>query len=281
VGAAMGTVIGQIASLIYLAIYYFSGSSYLKIRASNLRPDFKILKPLFAIGASSFVQTIGSSISSMFLIKQVVVYGGDIYLSAFGIIMRVMIFAIMPAIVIGQGSQPILGFNYGAGRYSLALKVFKLAVIASTLLSSVVFLLLYFIPEPVIKIFSSDPQLIAAGAHASRLMFLSMPLMGFAMLGSTSFQAIGKAVQAFITAFVRPVGFLIPATIILPRFLQIDGALLSFPASDVLTFVLTVILLSPILNEFRKAAAAEKQEKRDSVSSNQLLKSAESDRFTK
>jgi putative MATE family efflux protein len=280
-GAALGTVIAQIATLIYLASYYFTGSSYLKVRTSNFPLDFKILKSMFSIGTSSFVQTIGSSISAMFLIRMVVTYGGDIALSAFGILQRVMMFAMMPAMVIGQGVQPILGFNYGARRYSLALKALTIAYIASTILSILGFVVLYFIPEPIIKIFSTDPQLVATGTFAAKLIFLSMPLMGFVMVGTTSFQSIGKAVQAFITAIARPVVFLIPAVMILPRFLQLKGVFLSFPASDALTFVLTIILLTPIIREFRRAAATEKQGKMDSIPSNRLLDSTQSSRTTK
>ena len=121
-GAALGTVIAQITALIYLSTYYFSGSSYLKFHRSNLRLDPAILKGMFSIGASSFVQTVAGSLSAMLLLQQVVFWGadkGDIYLAAFGIIQRVMMFATMPAMVIGQGVQPILGFNYGARRYGL------------------------------------------------------------------------------------------------------------------------------------------------------------------
>ena len=278
-GAALGTVIAQIATLIYLGIYYLSGSSYLKFHTSNLRLDIKILKSMFSIGISSFVQTVAGSLSAMFLIRQVVIYGGDIYLSAFGIIQRVMMFATMPAMVIGQGVQPILGFNYGARRFSLALKALKIAAIASTTLSLLAFTVLYFIPGPIIKIFSTDPALVAAGAHASKLIFLSMPLMGFVMVGSTSFQSIGKAVQAFITAIVRPVVFLIPAVILLPRFLHLEGVFLSFPTSDLLTLILTIILLVPIIKEFRKAAIAEKQGKTGPPSAKPILDSAESNRL--
>jgi putative MATE family efflux protein len=280
-GAALGTVIAQIATLIYLASYYFTGSSYLKVRTSNFPLDFKILKSMFSIGISSFVQSIASSLSAMFLIKMVITYGGDIALSAFGILQRVMMFATMPAMVTGQGVQPILGFNYGARRYSLALKALTIASIASTALSLLGFIVLYFIPEPIIKIFSTDPQLVAMGTFAAKLVFLSMPLMGFVMIGTTSFQSIGKAVQAFILAIVRPVVFLIPAVMILPRFLQLKGVFLSFPASDVLTFILTIILLTPVIKEFRKAAAMEKQGKMDSIPSNRLLDSTQSSRTIK
>jgi putative MATE family efflux protein len=256
-GAALGTVIAQAAVLIYLSIYYLSKSSYLEFHKSNLRLDVKILKPMFAIGASSFVQTVASSLSAMFLIREVVIYGGDIYLSAFGIIQRVMMFATMPAMVTGQGVQPILGFNYGAKRFTLAIKALKIAAIASSGFSLLAFCILYFIPGPIIKIFSTDPALVEAGIHASRLVFFSMPIMGVVMVGSTSFMSIGKAVQAFITAIARPALFLIPSVIILPRLLGLNGVFLSFPTSDALTLVLTILLLIPIIKEFRKAAAVE------------------------
>ncbi len=257
-GAALGTVIAQIVALIYLGMYYLSGSSYLKFRRSNLRLDMGILKGMFSIGASSFVQTVAGSLSAMFLIREVVSYGGDVYLSAFGIIQRVMMFATMPAMVTGQGVQPILGFNYGAKRYGLALKALKIATIASTSLSLMAFIILYTIPGPIIKIFNTDPALVAAGIKASRLIFLSMPVMGLVMVGATSFMSIGKAVQAFITAAARPVLFLIPAVLVLPRLLGLEGVFLSFPTSDFFTLILTVALIIPVINQFRRAGADDK-----------------------
>jgi putative MATE family efflux protein len=256
-GAALGTVIAQSVVLIYLSIYYLSKSSYLTFHPKNLRLDASILKPMFAIGVSSFVQTIASSISAMFLLREVVAYGGDIYLSAFGIIQRVMMFATMPAMVIGQGVQPILGFNYGAGRFSLALKALKLATIASTAFSLIAFAIVYFIPGPIIKIFNTDPALVDAGIRVSHLVFWSMPLMGLVMVGSTSFMSIGKAIQAFITAVARPVLFLIPAVLVLPRLLGLNGVFLSFPTSDALTLVLTIALIIPVIREFQRNAATE------------------------
>jgi Na+-driven multidrug efflux pump len=280
-GAALGTVIAQIVVLIYLSNYYLSRSSYLKFHRSNLRLDVNILKPMFSIGASSFVQTVAGSMSAMFLLREVVTYGGDIYLSAFGIIQRVMMFATMPAMVIGQGVQPILGFNYGARRFTQALKALKIATIASSLLSLASFAVLYTITGPIIKIFNTDPALVEAGIRASRLVFWSMPIMGLVMVGSTSFMSIGKAVQAFITAVARPVLFLIPAVVVLPRLLGLNGVFLSFPASDAMTLVLTAILIIPVINQFRKAATAEKGKPTDSLPSRGLLDAAESRQINK
>ncbi len=280
-GAAVATVISQIATMIYILQYYASGRSYLKIHLCNLRFHFSTLMQMFAIGISQFVQTIGSSLSAMLLINSVVKYGGDIYLSAFGIIQRVMMFAIMPGMVIGQGVQPILGFNYGARRFGLALKALKIATIASTALSLAGFAVLYAIPGPIIKIFNTDPALVAAGIRASHLVFWSMPLMGLVMVGATSFMSIGKAKQAFILAAARPVLFLIPAVLVLPRLLGIEGVFLSFPTADFFTLILTVVLIIPVIRQFRRAAAEQAGQQPGPVLVPNALRSPESDRINK
>jgi putative MATE family efflux protein len=259
-GAALGTVIAQTASLANLAYFYFSGQSFLKLHTRNLRLDLKILKPMFSIGVSAFVQAIASSISAIFLISHVVLYGGDIALSAFGIAQRVMMFAILPAQVIGQGVQPIIGFNYGAKRYSLIFRALKMAAVFSTVFSIIAFIIVYFFPGPIIRIFTTDTVLINSGIHIFKEMYWGMPIIGMVFLGSNCFQSIGKPIQAFITAFARPVLFMIPIVLILPRFLGLSGVFLSFPGSDYLGLILTVILIYPLLKQFRKAATEEKTE---------------------
>jgi putative MATE family efflux protein len=275
-GAAIGTIIGQAVSMVYLLLYYMSGSSYLKIHLRNLKLDFSILRQMFSIGIAAFVQTIAGSLSAMLLINMVVRYGGDIALGAFGIIQRIMMFATMPAMVLGQGVQPILGFNYGAKRYNLTLRAIYIASISATSLSMAAFLLLYFIPEPIMRIFTSDQALLDMASYASRLVFLSMPFMGMVMVGQTLFQALGKALQSFITAIVRPVVFLIPLVLIMSKVWQLDGVFLAFPASDVLTLFLIFGLVSPILAQLRKGRVAQKQGKAvDSFSPTGVLESEE------
>jgi putative MATE family efflux protein len=253
-GAALGTVIAQIVAMVYLLSYYFTGSSYLKIRTRHLRLDLKVLKPMLAIGVASFVQSVATSLSAMFVIRLVVDLGGDVALSAFGIIQRVMMFALMPGIVLGQGVQPILGFNYGARRFSLAIRSLTMAYIAATTFSIVAFSVLYFLPGPIVSIFTTDPSVVASATYAARHIFITLPIIGMAMVGSASFQSLGKATQAFITALARPVVFLIPAVLVLPRFLQLDGVWYAFPAADFLTFLLTIVLTIPIFRQFRRAA---------------------------
>ena len=253
-GAGLATVISQLASSAYLISYYLTRSSYLKLYLKNLYLDLKILKDMLSIGMAAFVQTIANSLSVMILINLVVSYGGDTALSAFGIVQRVMFFAIMPGMVIGQGAQPILGYNYGAKNYRLLVRTINMAAISSTAISILGFLVLYFVPEPLIRIFTDEAEVVSTGAYVAKLMFLSLPLIGLINLGTQMFQAIGKAVQSFITAVVRPIVFLIPLVYILSHAWQLDGVFLSFPAADTLTFVLIILLLAPLVRQYRKLA---------------------------
>jgi putative MATE family efflux protein len=259
-GAALATVIAQLISIIYYLSYYFSGKSLLKIHTGDLVPDWKILKRIFAIGVSAFAMSLTVSLSAILVNRTLLVYGGDIAISAYGIINRIIMFAIMPGIVIGQGLQPILGFNYGAGRYDRGLRVIKMGLIAASAFSIVVFFILYFFPEPFIRIFTVENELIISGEYATRRVFAALFLVGFGITSSIIFQSLGKAVESFITTISRPVLFLIPLLLILPGFLQLDGVWLAFPIADVLTFLLTLALIIPQIIKFRRLAAETKPE---------------------
>ncbi len=256
-GAAIGTVTSQTLSLAILLYYYLSSKSYLKIHPANFKPDFKILKSMFAVGSASYVQTTGTSISSMILLHTVVFYGGDIALGAFGIVQRVMMFANMPAMVVGQGLQPILGFNYGARRFGLGLKGIYLAYASSTVLCVFTFALVNIFPGQLARIFSNDPALVSMSIYAARRVFLALPLMGLVMVSQMIFQAIGRAGKSFIAAIVRPVVFLIPAVLILSHFFKLNGAFLSLPAADTMTFILIIFVMMPVIREFRQSAKEE------------------------
>jgi putative MATE family efflux protein len=252
-GAALATVIAEVISAAYFTRYYFSSKSFLKIHSRNLMLEFSIMKDILTIGIASFARTVAGSLSAIFVNRALVSYGGDFAVSAYGIVNRVMMFAMMPGMVTGQGLQPVLGFNYGAKRYDRALRAMRLAFVAATGLCLLSFIILYFAPEPLIRIFTDDSELIALASHAAKRIFLAMYLMGFIMVGSLTFQSVGKAVQSFVTAISRPFLFLIPLIFTLPRYLDVDGVWLAFPISDGLTFIMTVILLIPQIKEMRRA----------------------------
>jgi putative MATE family efflux protein len=251
-GAAWATIIAQLVSVAYCAYYYLSGRSFLKIHLKNLLIDWKLLGSLLAIGISSFIMTMASSICAIIINRVLLKYGGDIAVSAYGIINRIVMFALLPGIVIGQGLQPILGFNYGAGRYDRGLKVIKISIIAATVFCIAAFILLYSFPGFFARIFNGDAELIALTVYAARRIFITMPLIGFMMVGSTMFQALGKPVQAFFSSVSRTVLFLLPLVLILPNFWQLDGVWWASPITDVLTFLLILSLFIPQIRQLVK-----------------------------
>jgi putative MATE family efflux protein len=257
VGAGLATVISQVVALAYLLSYYISGSSYLKIRWQNLKPDFSIIRPILSIGIASFLQITAGSLSSVLLINMVLKYGGDPSLEAYGIIQRVSMFAGMPAMVFGQALQPVLGYNYGAKHYARGLKSIQFSAFVATAMVIVTAGILYLFPGPIASIFTKDQTLVDLTVHSSRLYFISIPFMGVMMVGQTIFQALGKAIPAFITAFVRPIVFLIPLVFLFSNSWKLDGVFLSFPASDTLTLFMVIGLVIPVIHQLRKLSATE------------------------
>jgi putative MATE family efflux protein len=251
-GAAIGTVIAQASSAIFFVVYYLSGRSYLKIHFKNFIPDLSILKGIMAVGVASLAMTLTSSVSNIIVNRMLETYGSDMAISTIGILSRLLMFALMPGMVIGQGLQPILGFNYGAKRYDRILRGMKIAMIASTSIGIVSFFALFFFPSVFFHIFTSDANLIALGAHASKRVFFFIYLIGFMGLGSMTFIALGKATQSFVTSISRTILFLIPAVLIFGHFWGIDGVFMAFPASDLLACVLIVVLLIPQIKDLRR-----------------------------
>jgi Na+-driven multidrug efflux pump len=253
-GAGLAVLLAQLVSTGYLALYYWNGDSYLKVRRINLRPDIKIMKEMFAIGIGAFAQMFAGSLSVMIVINMVARHGGDFAVGAFGIVQRIMMFANMPAMVLSQGAQPIIGFNYGAKRFGLLLKSMNQALGLGVALSVAGFLVVYFIPEALMRVFSNDVELIGLGADAARRMLLSLPIIAPIGIGTMIFQAIGQARRAFFAALARPVLFLIPAVFVLAHFFGLNGVWFTFPVSDILTFTFVAILIIPVIRYFRAQA---------------------------
>jgi putative MATE family efflux protein len=251
-GSALATVLAQVISVIYFLFYYLGGKTFLKIHLKNLAVEWNIVKGILSIGVASFVRTLAGSLSAIVVNRVLISYGGDMEISAFGLINRIMMFAIMPGMVIGQGLQPILGFNYGARHFDRALKAIKIAAISATVLSFAVFVVLYFFPRPIVCIFTSNTELIDLTTDAAKKIFLAIFVVGFMNVGSTVFQALGKSIPAFITSLARPVFFLIPLIFILSNVWQLTGVWLAFPITDIMTCALTALLLVPVIKNLQK-----------------------------
>ncbi|MCD6599519.1 MAG: MATE family efflux transporter [Dehalococcoidia bacterium] len=254
-GAAIATVIAQAVTTLYLLRYFLSGKSSLRIRVKNFLLEWAVVKQIVSIGFASFIRTAATSFIAVIINRTLASYGGGISIAVFGVIRRVMMFAAMPSMGIAQGLQPILGFSYGAKRYDRGIEVIRKSAIIATVFSVAAFGILLFFPGPIMRIFSTDAVLLSQGTHAMKLAFLAFWLVGFHMVGSTIFQAIGKVIPTFILATSRQILFLIPLILILPRFFQLDGIWLSIPIADALSFSITLVMVIPQMREFKRQQA--------------------------
>lgn len=254
-GAAIATVLAQIVSTLYILHYYFFQNSTLKINLKSLLPETSVLREITSVGMGSFFRTTGGSLTTVIINRTLTAYGGDMAIASFGIVIRLMMFLFMPLMALGQGVQPILGFSYGARKYDRLLQAIKLASIMATVMSIFSFMIVYLLPSTIFHIFTTDESLVAAGSHASRIIFLVAYLLGIQVIGSVVFQALGKVVPTFLTATSRQVLFLLPLVFILPRYLGIDGVWYSFAIADVLSTIMTVALMVPQIRDLRKEAS--------------------------
>jgi len=251
-GAAVATVISQAATSVYVTRYFLSGRSTLRLRAANLRLDGAVSRQILSVGFPSLIRMSAASVVTLIINRTLAMYGGDLSIAAFGVVNRSMMFLSMPLMALSQGLQPILGFSYGARSYDRALEVTRYTLWLSTIFSVAACLVLLIFPRPVVRVFTTDPALIAEGVRAGRLMFLAYFLVGFQIVGSTVFQSLGMVWKTLVTQTSRQILFLIPLVLVLSRYLGVDGVWLAHPVADVISFFLVLLLIRPQLRELRR-----------------------------
>ena len=248
-GAAAATVISQAVTVLYLVYYFLSGKSSLTLHFRNLRFKKSIIREIVAVGSPSLIRQLSASALVVVINNTLRVFGGDLSIALFGIMHRMLMFVSMPLFGIAQGMQPIVGFNFGAKRYDKAKRVLALSNKASTIISTVGAIVLCSFPRTIISIFINDPELIRMGIPAVRIFIIALPVFGFQVVGSTLFQAIGKARQALFLTVSRQI-ILMTLVLVLPRLYNLTGVWMTFPITDVLFFFVTLGLYIPQIREF-------------------------------
>ncbi|MGI5837259.1 MAG: MATE family efflux transporter [Chloroflexota bacterium] len=240
VGAGLATALSQAISAAWVMSHFLLGRSTLKIRRKNFRVELATTWQMMALGSAFFAMQLAQSILSAVMNTTLGYYGGDVAISGMGIVISLMTLIMMPIVGINQGAQPIIGYNYGAQRYDRVKDALKYAAIAATAIATVGFALIRLFPTQLISLFNSqDAELIAFGSHALVVFMTFLPLVGFQIVGSGYFQAVGKPRQSLILSLSRQVLILIPALIILPRFFLLDGILMAGPLADLVASALT------------------------------------------
>lgn len=252
-GSALATIVSQtVCSIWTISHFTKSKKSILKLKVCNMKLEKYIVKDIFSIGMSPFIMQLAASAVTILLNKSLAQYGGDLAIGAMALITSVTMLILMPIFGINQGAQPIIGFNYGAKQYDRVKRALKLAVIGATAISTVGFLVVEAIPHTIISVFNNkDIALINMGAHGMVIYLCMLPVIGFQIVSTNFFQAIGKAKKSIFLSLLRQVILLIPLILILPNImgLKLDGIWIAGPTSDFLSTVVTLIIL---IKELRK-----------------------------
>ena len=242
-GAAIATVTSQFVTAIWGLAYYTRGKSTLKFKKSSLKLNKSLVGAIFAIGCAPFAMQIAASCVQIICNNSLKTYGGDLAIGAMATINSIIMMVGMPIIGISQGAQPIIGFNYGAKKYDRADKTLKICALAATIGLSIGWLLVQLVPAPIVSMFNGDADLVSISVDGIRKYLSMMPLIGVSMIGSNYFQAIGKAKQAMFLSLLRQVILLVPMMLILPRILGLNGVWFAQPIADVISFIVTFVLL--------------------------------------
>lgn len=242
-GAAYATVIAQAASALWVIGYFLRGHSLLRVVPVNFRMKPKLAGNIISIGTAPFFKELANSLIMILLNNCLLLYGGDVAVSAMGVIYSMTTLLMMPVIGISQGVQPIIGYNFGARQLKRVKEALYLATLVATGVVTVAFLLIYLFPDISFRLFNDDPDLIAVGTEGLRIYFMMMPFLGFQIVGANYFLAVGKPRQSIFLNLSRQVVFLIPALLILPRFWKLPGVWGAQPVADVLAVVVTAFLL--------------------------------------
>ncbi len=249
-GAAWATILGQIVNAI-INFAYIPRLKSVKIAKEDVKSSARNILPVLKLGVSSFI-------SQMVLVVVMAVqnnvlkvygsqsrFGADIPISALGVTMKV--FSILMVIVIGlaSGAQPIWGYNYGARQYKRVQKTFNIVIIISTVIMCIAFALFQLYPMAIISIFGSEDAVYNEFAKLTlRVFLLAVPVAGFQLSAGIFFQAVGRPIQASLISLSKQIIFMIPAMLILSPIIGVEGVLWAGPVADILSFILTVLMLT-------------------------------------
>ncbi|MBQ7750095.1 MAG: MATE family efflux transporter [Bacteroidales bacterium] len=250
-GAALATVICQIAALAYTLYYFFDRKKFLHLdRRRPLQLDWRIAKDSLAIGMGPFLMNLASCIVVLFINNQLLKYGGDLAIGAYGIANRISFLFAMVVVGFNHGMQPIAGYNYGARQYSRVREVYVKTSLWATAVMTVGFIISEFLSAPAVSLFTHDPELTALAERGIRQMNIVFPIIGFQMVTTNLFQCLGMVQKSIFLSLTRQLLFLVPCVYILPSLMGSEaGVWYSFPISDFLASVLTAIFAVDLLRK--------------------------------
>ncbi|WP_066646692.1 MATE family efflux transporter [Christensenella timonensis] len=249
-GAAIATITSQLISTIVLTVYFARKGKSMQFHKKYMRLSGRVCKMTFMLGISSFVTQVVACVMQVVMNNTLVYYGnqsavgGDVALSAMGIVMKVAMILASACIGIGIGAQPILGFNRGARQPKRIKQTYVMAAWISTAVVSVAGLLCQLFPEQILNLFGSeDANFTAFAIKAMHIALIGIFCSGFQIVSTSYFQATGQPLKATILSMLRQMLLLIPMMLIMPLFFGLDGVLFAFPIADIGSAVIVAFFM--------------------------------------
>lgn len=242
-GAAVATVLAQMVSAIWVLVFFFGKKSILRIRKEFLKPEFKVVFGIMALGISPFIMQATESLVIISMNNQLLKYGGDLAVSSMTIMSSIMQIVMLPMMGLTQGAQPIISYNYGAKKIDRVKKTFKLLITCCLTYTSIMWLGLMLKPDLFVLLFNNNPKLIEITSWSIRIYFAGIFLFGAQIACQQTFLALGEAKKSLILALLRKIILLIPLIYILPAILndKLMATLLAEPVADIISAATTII----------------------------------------
>jgi Na+-driven multidrug efflux pump len=218
-----------------------------------MKLTLKLSVDIMALGLAPCVMPLAMGLVNVIQNRSLSYYGGDLAVTTMGIVSSIIMIIFMPLQGLNQGAQPIIGYNYGAKKYSRVREAYWLSVKVGTIMFTGGFLLLQLFPQFFTAIFTkAGGELRAMCVHAIRISTAALPLIGFQIITANYFQAVGKPIQGTILGMSRQLLIFIPLLIILPLFFGLDGVFLTLPVSDVLAVIISAFFIRRELTVLRR-----------------------------
>lgn len=243
-GAALATTASYFFCMAYIIWFFLSKNSELKISFSHFNMDFPILKEISALGVVTLARQAVVSVTYLLMNNILFDLGGEESITVYAIIARMLMFALFPVLGVTQGFLPIAGFNYGAENFSRVRKSVNTAILYSFLMGLLIFAGIMIFAPDIVAIFTTEPSILEQTPSAMRWVFAAIPIVTIQLIGAAYFQAIGKAMPAFLLTLSRQGFIFIPLILILPKYYGELGVWISFPIADVLSTIITAYFLN-------------------------------------
>ncbi|WP_294375585.1 MATE family efflux transporter [uncultured Clostridium sp.] len=233
-GAALATIISQFLSAAWVFKFLIGKKSILKIKIKYLKIKFEIFKKIIFLGLSSFIMSLTNSTVQIVCNITLQNYGGDLYVGIMTVINSIREIIMMPVNGITNGAQPVIGYNYGAGKSTRVKKGIKVMSIACIIYTTSIWIVLSIFPKFFINIFNHDMELIRKGIPSMHIYFFGFFMMSLQFSGQAAFLALGKSKQAIFFSLLRKIIIVVPLTLYLPRIFNLgtNGVFLAEPISN-------------------------------------------------